>query len=52
MTAYIVEGEIVNDLESGFLKPIDNVVYLPVRYPVNTPLDAGNAVKEYNSGEK
>ncbi|WP_300386717.1 hypothetical protein, partial [Clostridium sp.] len=29
MTAYIVEGEFLNNLEGGISKPIGSIVYLP-----------------------
>ncbi len=32
MTAFIVKGDILTDLERGFSKPIDKAVYLPQQY--------------------
>lgn len=44
MTAYIVKGEILNNIFGPISKPIGNAVYLPTQYPVNTPVQGINIV--------
>lgn len=36
MTALIVEGDILNQIFGKISTPIDEVIYLPMQYPVNT----------------
>lgn len=45
MTAYIVEGDILNIVEGWFSKPIDNMIYLPTQHPIDT----WNPIKNVNN---
>ncbi len=49
MTTYIVKGDILNTAEWWFSKPIDNVVYLPNKYDVNTSIPALNIVNSISN---
>ena len=44
MTAYIVKGEILNNIFGLISRPIDKMVYLPTQYSVNTPIEELNLV--------
>jgi hypothetical protein len=44
MSAYIVKGEILNNIFGPISRPIDKMVYLPTQYSVNTPIEELNLV--------